>query len=170
MAAIAEDAATMVSKFRDLMPVCPAGAGCYYTRRPMTSHRDNAGYKWARELEAAAIVANDGDRLWFAKQVLDGIPKPASNFEIDCLCLLRDGRGAGTRLVRLRNRSGETSRGLGLAGSLILDCHAFTNTQRFSQWCLEQGNFAWRGGLPEFQQLRMAVTSTMAWRIMDVQA
>jgi hypothetical protein len=161
----AERAGALAARFSELLPANPSHAGRYYTRRPMTKHADRAGYKWACDLRDAAFAANDPERLWFAEELLAGMPECVSNFQLECLCLLQDSDGQVTRLVRLKNVAGEMSRGMNLDGNEILDAHTFCNSRRFAKWCLARGNFLWTGGLAELRMLQAVVADSMAWRI-----
>lgn len=158
----------MAQKFKALLPDGDKGSGRYYIRHKITPKTDKEGFKWAKALVEAARAAKQWDKKWFAEQLLEGMPESVSNFELECLFLLRDSEGMVTRLVRLRNIKGEISRGKNTGGSEILDPDSFASSEKFSRWCLARGPFVWDAGVTELRMLQEDLTTDAAFRVVNL--
>ena len=150
-----------ISQWQAVLPeeprVLPDGrrkGGTYYTRRSVTPKTDAELFKWLRALKEIATESKNLDRAWFAQMMLDGLPEPVSNFEMECLFLLRKSDGSVDRLVRLRNVLGEVSKGTYHKGSDMLDPKAFAAPEKYREWALGRGNFAWGGNQKDLHKLQ----------------
>jgi len=155
-----------ISHWQAVLPEDPRNAGRYYMRRPL-SPKNKVEYEWAVMIRAASHDAKEWNRKWFAQMLLDGMPEEVSDFEMECLFLLRKSNGQVERLVRLKNILGEVSRGPHHNGSDLLDAKAYASPEKFREWCLLRGNFAWHGNQVELQKLHADGTHYGAWRIMN---
>lgn len=160
-------AAYAASRFEKILPENPRHAGRYYMRKPMTPKGDKKAFDWAVALKESAHESREWDKKWFAQLMLDGLPEPVSNFQMECLFLLRKSDGSVDRLVRLRNVLGETSRGEHHGGSHILDAEAFASPEKFRRWALHKGGFAWSGNQTELHKLHEDNTHDTAWRVIN---
>lgn len=157
----------MAQKFKAVLPEAEGKSGRYYTRTKLTPKANKEEFKWVMALIEAARAAKQWDRKWFAEQLLAGMPESVSNFELECLFLLRNSEGLVTRLVRLKNIKGETSRGPNPGGSEVLDSDSFASSEKFSRWCLLRGNFVWDSGVTELRMLQEDMANDAAFRIVN---
>jgi hypothetical protein len=99
--------------------------------------------------------------------MLDGLPTAVSDFDMECLFLLRKSDGSVTRLVQLRNNVGEVSRGEHHDGAVILEGAAFAAPEKFRDWCLKWGNFNWAGNQTALHSLQEDIGRLSAWKIIN---
>lgn len=144
-----------------VLPEDPRNSGRYYIRRPMLEKRDKAEFKWFKERQEEAKKNKQWEKVWFYELMLDGPPEAVSNFELECLYLLKRADGLVSRLVRLKNLVGETT------AIVDMDSEAFHAPQKFRKWCLEQGNFTWGAGEKELQRLHNDVAQLTAWKVVN---
>jgi hypothetical protein len=156
-----------ITQWERVLPADPRNAGHYYSRKPLKPTQDKESHKWLMEDLEIAQRNKDWDRKWFCQLMLDGLPEPVSDFEMECLFVLRKSDGTVDRLVRLRNVLGEVSKGPHHQGSDILDAEAFASPEKFRRWCLNHGNFAWYGNQVELQKLHCDNTHSNAWRVIN---
>jgi hypothetical protein len=156
-----------IGKWEAVLPQDPQNAGAYYVRREMSPRDQKEDYVWCKQQVKIFRDAKQWDRKWFMELLLDGSPEPVSDFEIQCLFLLRKSNGEVQRLVRLRNILGEVSQGPLHEGTYMLDKKAFASPERFREWCLGCGNFAWFGNQVALQKLHQDYTHGNAWRIIN---
>jgi hypothetical protein len=145
----------------------PRHAGCYYHRKPLAWKDNKDEIELLRMLRDSAAQARQWEKKWFAQLMLDGAPETVSNFDMECLFLLRKPDGSVDRLVRLRNILGEVSRGQHHGESDVLDPKAFASPEKFREWCLARGNFSWHGNQNHLQMLHLDLTHFAAWRVIN---
>jgi len=156
-----------LSQWQAVLPGNPRYAGKYYARHPISPKADKAGFDFFMQLKRDSEGAKQDERAWFAALMLKGTPEPVSNFRMDCLFLLRKSDGEVERLVQLSNINGETSRGVNHQGSDILDKHAFAAPEKFREWCLGRGNFAWGGNQKDLQKMHEDNANVAAYRVIN---
>lgn len=130
--------------------------GRYYTRKPIPAKGKD--YDFCVAARDSAHQHKDWERKWFWQLWIDGLPELVSDFRMECLFLLEKPNGEMDRLVRLRNVAGEA------VGPIALDPEAFHAPQKFRQWCVARGNFAYQGGEKELQRLHEDVGRSIAYR------
>ena len=162
-----ERALHAISQWNLVLPANPRNAGRYYTRRALTPKTDKQFFEEMTFLKEAAQNSKEWGRKWFAQMMLDGLPEAVSDFEMECLFLLRKNDGSVTRLVRLQNMVGESSRGEHQYGAVILDEDAFASAEKFRKWCLRWGNFNWSGNMTALHHLHEDIGRLSAWRVIN---
>ena len=158
-------AAYAIKQWKSVLPDNPAHAGRYYRRQPMTRKQDKDNFKWYCDLRDSAHTSRLWDQKWFAEMMLEGLPEPVSNFEMECLFLLKKSDGLVDRLVSLRNIMGEVSQGEQHNGTVILDPEAFASPEKFRRWALGHGNFCWFGNQVDLQKLQEDIARWTAWKV-----
>lgn len=160
-------AAYAITQWEKVLPADPRNAGRYYRRKALTPRVDKKEFEWLTDLKDSAHRNKQWDHKWFAEMLLDGLPEIVSDFEMECLFVLRKSDGKVDRLVRLRNILGEVSKGPHHKGSDILDGRAFAAPERFREWCLDHGNFSWKGNQVDLQNLHEDNDHSNAWRVIN---
>ncbi|MGN6555246.1 MAG: hypothetical protein ACTHLW_16180, partial [Verrucomicrobiota bacterium] len=140
-----------------LLPENPRNPGRYYMRHPIKPS-NKAEFEYYTQLKEVSHRARKWDRKWFAQMMLDGLPEGVSNFEIECLYLLKKCDGNKDRLVRLVNDIGERT------GVEVIDAEGLHAPQKFRKWCLSKGNYTWGAGEKELQKLHEDINHQLAWR------
>jgi hypothetical protein len=156
-----------ISQWKLMLPDNPRNAGRYYTRRALTPKDDKEFFSEMITTRNTAAATQEWDRKWFAAMMLEGLPTAVSDFEIECLFLLRRSDGSVTRLVRLRNIVGEVSRGEHAYGAVILDEDAFASPENFRKWCLRWGPFNWSGNQTALHLLHEDIGRLSAWKVIE---
>ena len=132
--------------------------------------------------ETAAVLRESGGedpaRRWLADFLLEGEPKPVSNFKLEIVALLRNERGDVQRLVRLVNTMGEVSKGQFMGGAHLLPSEMYAGAEKFRQWCGSLGSFNWGyftggcsgggAGTIELQMLQADVTNDAVDRVANL--
>ena len=150
------------TRIKTLLPKEPWHPGKYYTRAPLTFRTSKSEYEWLKDLRDIATAEKQWDRKWFAELLLGGLPEEVSNFVIECLYLLKMPDGQIERRVRLVNILGETS------GEINLDSKAFASPEKFRDWCLSKGNFAWSGNQTALHELHKDICAAAAWKVINL--
>ncbi len=146
--------------WESLLPENPRHPGRYYMRHSIKPN-NKAEFGYYTELKEVAHRNRQWDRKWFAQMMLDGLPEGVSNFQIECLYLLKKCDGNMDRLVRLVNDIGERT------GVEVLDAEGLHAPQKFRKWCLAKGNFTWGAGEKELQKLHEDIAHQVAWRTVE---
>ncbi len=157
----------MMELYEATLPANPRHGGRYYTRSKLKPSTSKDEWEWFTALEAAAARARQWEFKWFARLCLEGEPELVSDFEMECLFLLRMSDGSVNRLVRLHNVVGERSQGEHHKGSILLDEDSFCSPEKFRRWCLKYGNFDWSGNQKELHKLHLDIGRSNAWRVIN---
>lgn len=149
-------------RVKALLPKEPWNPGKYYQRTPLTIRNGKAEFEWLQTLRDINEAEKQWERKWFAELLLGGLPEEVSNFRIECLYLLRMPDGHIERRVRLVNILGESS------GEINLDSKAFASPEKFRDYCLGWGNFAWSGNQTALQALHADICAEGAWKMINL--
>lgn len=132
---------------------CGQRVGAYYTRQPLNPRKSKDEYNWYVTLRDSTHARRSWEQKWFAELMLGGLPKPVSNFAIECKFLLRDKRGEVVRFVILKNIFGAVSAGPHLGGCLELHADVLCAPNKFQAWARAKGPFNWLGGNDDLLKL-----------------
>ncbi len=150
------------ARVKALLPKEPWNPGKYYERTPLTIRNGKTEFEWLKDLRDINEAEKQWERKWFAELLLGGLPEEVSNFRIECLYLLRMPDGHIERRVRLVNILGESS------GEINLDSKAFASPEKFRDYCLSWGNFAWSGNQTALQALHADICAEAAWKMINL--
>jgi hypothetical protein len=101
------------------------------------------------------------EKVWYYELKLKGTPQPVANFWMECFFTLRKVDGSRDRIVVLRNIHKEAT------GLVELDSEAFSQPSKFRVWLNDQGNFVWKAGEREMQDLQLDIAHEAAFREVD---